>query len=123
VSRGDDVDAAADWRRARPAAANAIAAPSVPSPKSALLEEEVRLLGEGRSMLDADPTRAPSAAEMQASRYPNGQLRLERELLAVDALERLGRGDAARARARAVLPSARGSLYDARFRVRAGVDR
>jgi hypothetical protein len=40
----------------------------------------------------------------------------ERELLAIDALRRLGRASEARARAEALLPRARGGLYEERLR-------
>jgi hypothetical protein len=54
--------------------------------------------------------------ETHAVRFPAGKLGMEREMVAIDALRRLGRAGEARARAEAMLGRAQGSLYEERVR-------
>lgn len=62
-------------------------------------ETEVSYLRRSRNALHSDPARALSIANGHTSRYPHGSLDQERELIAIDALVRLGQRDQARARA------------------------
>ena len=75
--------------------------PSRPAPRPSLdpLEEETRLIQQAHAQLEAHPDRALALASSHARRFPEGQLAAERELVAIDALARLGRLDQARARA------------------------
>ena len=79
------------------------------------------MLERARKVLDEDPAAALGQLDAHAMAFPNGALRLERELLAVDALGRLGRLDEAHVRGNILLREARGSLYEER--VRAILDR
>lgn len=97
--------------------------PSSVVPQTPSLDEEVRLLGEGRGALGGAPAKALALANLHAERHPRGQLVVERELLAVDALAGLGRVDEARARACRALPLAQGSFLEARLRERAALER
>jgi len=60
---------------------------------------ELSLLREAQDVLVADPGRALGLADEHVRLYPAGALAQEREVLAVDALLRLGRREAAEARA------------------------
>ncbi len=80
------------------------------------LAREAAMLEEARAMLDGNPGGTLAALDRYAARFPSGQLAIEGELLAVDALRRLGRRSEARARAAALLDHARGSLYEPRIR-------
>jgi RNA polymerase sigma-70 factor (ECF subfamily) len=93
---------------------------AAPSPNDTLASE-LALVARGRAELAADPASALRALEEHARRFPNGKLTIERELLALDALERLGRSSEARVRATRLLSRARGTIYE--DRVRAHVDR
>jgi hypothetical protein len=64
-------------------------------------EDEVTLVGHAQDALGASPTRALALADEEARRFPRGILRQEGEVIAIDALMRLGRRDAAEERARA----------------------
>jgi RNA polymerase sigma-70 factor (ECF subfamily) len=86
---------------ARPAAVPAIAStdPAPPPSASAAARpvapprepSEVELLGRAQDTLDSDPGAALDFAARHARRYPRGALAQEREVLAIDALLRLGR--------------------------------
>jgi hypothetical protein len=80
------------------------------------LEREAAMLEEARAMLDRYPIGALSVLERHAATFPIGQLGMERELLAVQALRRLGRQAEARARGDALLRQASGSIYEPRVR-------
>ena len=62
-------------------------------------ETEVSYLRRARNALQSDPARALSIADQHPSRFPRGALDQERELIAIDALVRLGRSAEARERA------------------------
>jgi len=64
-------------------------------------ESEASFLRRTRTALDSDPARALRMTEEHASRFPRGVLAQERDVIAIDALVRLGAHDEARARARA----------------------
>lgn len=91
---------------------------AAPAPESAadVLAEEVALLDRARAALGASPAQALQLTVDHAARYPRGKLGIERELVAIDALRRLGRGAEAHARAESLLVRARGSLYEDRIR-------
>jgi len=62
-------------------------------------EAEASFLKRAKVSLAADPGRALRMAEEHPSRYPHGGLIQEREVIAIEALIRLGRTEEARARA------------------------
>ena len=107
-----------------PAPPRASSGPSAP-PASASAEpvdpvdplaEEVALLDRARAALGASPAEALALTAEHTSRFPQGKMGMEREIVAIDALRRLGRADEARARGEVVLSRARGSLYEARVK-------
>jgi hypothetical protein len=67
------------------------------------LAAEVALLGRARSVLALDPSSALALADLHRKDFATGQLGTERELIAIDALVRLGRRDAAERRANPLL--------------------
>ena len=80
------------------------------------LTREATMLERARASLDRDPSASLAELDAHAARFPSGALRIERELLAVDALTRAGRRDEARLRAEALLPAAGGTIYEPRLR-------
>ena len=88
--------------------AQAEAAPPAATPAPATtpaedpLDRERRLLDAAQSALPGDPQQALQRLATYDAEFPNGQLRAEREVVAVDALQRLGRIDDARARGEAL---------------------
>ena len=62
-------------------------------------DTELDLLGRARSALASDPSIALAIADAAAARFPAGALAQEREMIAIDALTRLGRTPDASARA------------------------
>jgi hypothetical protein len=62
-------------------------------------ETELALLQEAEGDLRADPAEALAVAARHEARFPHGALVQEREVIAIDALVRLGRVEDARARA------------------------
>ncbi len=107
-----------------PASAAPPAPPAAPRPPQLLarasaeapdpLAEEAALLERARAALGASPAEALALTEAHAARFPAGKLGMEREIVAIDALRRLGRRDEARARGEALLARTQGSLYEAR---------
>jgi hypothetical protein len=79
------------------------------------LAREVALLERARAHFDGEPASTLAILDEHAHLFPNGKLAMERELLALDALERLGRKTEARARAARLVAVARGSLYETRI--------
>jgi hypothetical protein len=100
-------DPATDAPASNDHAAPAIATPH-PTPGAAhqnaaagpVADTEVSLLDEAQAALRTDPQRALDLTAREASRFPAGSLTQEREVIAIEALARLGRIDDARARAR-----------------------
>jgi hypothetical protein len=80
------------------------------------LSRETKMLELARVVLESNPTQSLAIAEEHAQRFPNGQLLAERELIAVDALLRLGRREEAIKRAAPRLADAPESLYVKRLR-------
>lgn len=77
---------------------------------------EAKRLEQARALLSGDPNRALVALQRQQQEFPHGTLEIERELLEVDALVRLGRRSEAGARARTLRATAPGSLYEERLK-------
>lgn len=86
-------------------------------PVKAVLPEEASedaLLHRAHAASLSDPRKALALTAEHARRFPNGMLVQEREVLAIEALARLGRRDDARARATAFSASYPGSPYQSR---------
>ncbi|HMA94723.1 MAG TPA: hypothetical protein VKP30_18665 [Polyangiaceae bacterium] len=79
------------------------------------LSDEAQLLETARESLD-NPARALALVRRHEVRYPKGQLGAERDLIAVDALLRLGRRSEAERRAAPRLKQDPNSLYAKRLR-------
>lgn len=69
------------------------------SPARKPAQSEAALLEQARSALTRDPARALSLTQQHEARFPSGVLKQEREVIAIEALRRLGRGTAASERA------------------------
>lgn len=80
--------------------------------------EEHPMLVEARRALPTDPAHALELAEQHRARFPSGMLAPEREMIAVDALEVLGRRTEAEARARALVERWPSSTYARRVQAR-----
>lgn len=78
--------------------------------------DEALLLEQARRAIGKDPTLALAIVGEHARRYPAGALRVEAEVLAVDALVQAGRQSEAEARAERLRARSPGSLYEARLR-------
>jgi hypothetical protein len=90
--------------------------PFHPDPTVDSLAREAAMLEAARGLLDRDPAGALARLDRHAATFPAATLAIERELLAVDALQRLGRTREAQARGAALLEQARGSIYEDRVR-------
>lgn len=98
---------------AEPAVSASTAAPvRVIPPKADQLAEEVAIIEQARG---AAPARALELAAEHAKRFPAGQMAMEREIVAIEALKAMGRAGEARARAEALLNRSRGTLYEERI--------
>jgi hypothetical protein len=80
------------------------------------IADEARLLEKARSALANNPAQALEVVAVHQRQYPAGQLSAERELIAVDALLRLGRRQEAEQRAAPRLRQNPDSLYARRLR-------
>ncbi len=100
---------------ARPRA-SAPAASTSPELEVDPLTYEATMLEHARASLDRDPRASLAELDACAAMFPAGTLRMERELLAVDALTRVGNRAEARRRGEALLAAARGSIYEPRVR-------
>ncbi|RYE83811.1 MAG: hypothetical protein EOO75_18870 [Myxococcales bacterium] len=72
---------------------------STPVDEAARERAETQLLDRAQQSLGADPATTLRLCEEHARGYPGGALGLEREVLAIDALVRLGRREEAERRA------------------------
>jgi hypothetical protein len=93
-------------------------APSVPRPVLSTVEKpasELSLIRDARSALAGDPARAMRLVEQHSRTFPDGALSQEREVIAVEALAKLGQSQAARARAEAFVKAHRESAYAPRL--------
>jgi hypothetical protein len=79
---------------------------------------EARSLEEARQLLARDPTAALARANAHRTEFPRAQLAAESDLIAIDALVRLGRVEEARSRGRSLV--ARRSFYADRVRALVG---
>jgi hypothetical protein len=80
------------------------------------LREEALLVRNAERLLGSEPGRALALTEERRRRFPGGALDQEAEVVAIDALLRLGRRDAASARARTFEARHPGSLHARRVR-------
>ena len=77
---------------------------------------EAGILERARAMLDRDPGGALRETNRHAAEHTHGQLAAEREMIAVDALRRLGRTTEARRRAQRLIDRSPSSIYTERAR-------
>jgi hypothetical protein len=89
---------------------------------TSLLARETRMLEVARSALGSDPAQALEITKEHSKLFPKAQLRDERELIAVDALLRLGRRAEAWERAKSRILQEKESLYAKRMRQLFGSD-
>jgi hypothetical protein len=87
----------------------------VNDPRTDSLGEEAAVLERARASLRSDPQLALRLCDEHARQYARGKLGIEREMVAIEALGRLGRRAEARRRGEALLAHARGSLYEDRI--------
>jgi hypothetical protein len=108
--------------RAPSAAAPAppVAAAPAPADAASRLREEALLVRNAERLLGADPAAALRLTDERRQRFPGGALGQEAEVVAIDALLRLGRRDAALRRARAFEASHKDSLYARRIHALVG---
>jgi hypothetical protein len=106
-----------------PAPAASAEAPEVtPPPKahdkpaSAAPLSEAELLEQARAASKSDPARALARANEHAARFPHGALVQEREVLAIQALRRLGRDAEADRRADAFAKAFPGSAFQRKLK-------
>jgi TolA-binding protein len=75
------------------------------------LAEEEAILEEARKTLAQDPARALTLLRRHQSRFPSGELTAERMYLSVDCLSRLGKREAAKHEADALIERYPNSAY------------
>lgn len=80
------------------------------------LRREAALLEEATALLNGNPNDALARLELHGREFPQGRLALERQMLTVDALRRIGRVVEARTLGNALVAQPGGSLYAARLR-------
>jgi hypothetical protein len=78
--------------------------------------DEAALLQRAQAALARDPARALGLTQEHQRRFPHGSLAQEREVIAIEALERLGDERAARQRANAFERRYKGSVHHGRVR-------
>jgi hypothetical protein len=74
-------------------------------------ESEAELLERARGLLASNPSRALALTDQHRTRFPGGVLTQEREVIAIEALKRLGRTDEAAGRAADFARRYPGSAY------------
>ena len=97
-----------------PAPARSSAA-ALPSAEPSQLSREMFLLERARQLLRNDPKQALLILDTHRREFPHTAIETERELMAVDALLRLGRPDDALTRAAQLRARAPGSIYEQRL--------
>lgn len=102
--------------RPAPASPVADAPPEAPSDAASRLREEAALVQRAERLLDADPAAALRLTEERRRRFPTGALDQEAEVVAIDALLRLGRRADATTRARTFEAAHAGSLHARRIK-------
>ena len=108
-----------------PAVVSAAPSASVSAPlpaSSAHVPSELEVIKEAGQVLKSDPTRALQLTMDHARLYSSGALAEEREVIAIEALARLGRSSAARARAERFLLFYPRSAHLSRVQQVAGLD-
>jgi hypothetical protein len=90
-------------------------ASAAPAMASADAETEAHFLDRARAALGSSPAQALSLTAEHAHRFPSGALGQEREVVAIQALSRLGRADEARSRAQRFLAAFPGSVHRRRI--------
>lgn len=95
-------------------APSAPALPAKPAPAAQLSEAE--LLEQARSALKGDPARALARANEHRRRFPGGALVQEREVIAIKALQSLGRSAEAEQRAEAFSKAFPGSAFQRKLK-------
>jgi hypothetical protein len=93
-----------------------------PAPSQAPAESELALLDRARATLAVDPAGAMRVLDEHRARFPGGAFAQEREVLAIEALVRLGRRQDAMARADAFARAFPGSAHRRRIAVLLGED-
>jgi hypothetical protein len=96
------------------------APPAPPADAASRLREEALLVRNAERLLASDPAGALRLTDERRQRFPGGALGQEAEVVAIDALLRLGRRDAAVRRARAFEASHKDSLYARRIHALVG---
>ncbi len=99
---------------ARPEATTAKIAPLATIAPMDPLAREASLLESARAALSSEPARALELLNRHAREFPRGKLVLERELLAVEALHRMGRNAEARTRGASLVATDPSGPYAAR---------
>jgi hypothetical protein len=94
--------------------------PPAPADAASRLREEALLVRNASRLLGSDPAAALRLTDERRQRFPGGALGQEAEVVAIDALLRLGRRDAAVRRARAFEASHKDSLYARRIHALVG---
>lgn len=92
--------------------------PAETPPRPEGMTAEARALEEARQLLARDPSAALAKANAHRAEFPDALLAAESDLIAIDALVRLGRTEEARSRGRSLL--ARRSFYADRVRALVG---
>ena len=101
---------------AAPVAQAPAAPPETPADAASRLREEAALVQRAERLLDADPARALMLTEERRRRFPQGALDQEAEVVAIDALLRLGRRADATVRARTFEGAHAGSVHARRIK-------
>jgi hypothetical protein len=103
-------------RRTEPSVAGSVTSPpSMPSQPAPAQATELELLDQAERALHAQPAVALELADRHARRFPAGGYAQEREMIAIQALVRLGRSSDASARAERFRRSFPGSAYERRL--------
>lgn len=90
------------------------------SPNESGLVAEAALLERARRLLRSNPAGALAETTRHARTFPRARLASERDIIAIDALRRLGRTSAARRRARRLISRAPNGIYADRARAMLG---
>lgn len=98
-----------------PPATASVSAPAALVADTIDTETEAHFLDRARAALAGAPAQALSLTDEHARRFPGGALGQESEVVAIQALSRLGRADEARARAQRFLAAFPGSVHRRRL--------
>lgn len=111
------VDSVAPETIDAPEAPSPLPEASTPTPAAPVVdaETEAHFLDRARAALGTAPAQALSLTEEHARRFPSGALAQEREVVAIQALSRLGRVEAARQRAQRFLAAYPDSVHRRRL--------